>query len=170
MRLLISAMLGLFMAAASGTAWAAPFYQDGRFTVRKADGACKLGVAFRAGDLTGKKSKEKRDAELAHLYLYNSEKFYWELFTWRENVGLARENARIGFNGVKAKKVSFLKKADQKDQFWRWQYLVNTEGLMSQIKSRNKMTLAFSNGKESFDFTISLKGSSKAVKALKRCK
>ncbi|MBF0629156.1 MAG: hypothetical protein HQL91_13140 [Magnetococcales bacterium] len=135
-------------------------YKNGRFTVRKVEGACKLEILL---------AKNERDHQ-AILALFPSEDYYGELFTEREKVGLARDKVLIGFDNGKPRSIPFVPEADAKDSYWRWQYLEDTQELLGQIQKRGEMKISFSNGTKTFDYAVPLKGSGKAVAALRSCR
>ncbi len=135
-------------------------YKKGHFTVRKVEGTCKLEILL-----------HKSDREpAAILALFPSDDYYGELFTEKPRIGLARGKVSIGFDGGRAQNIPFVPDAAAKDSYWRWQYLETTQGLLNSVRRKNDMTVSFSNGKERFNYSVSLKGSSRAVKALRRCR
>ncbi|MBF0212458.1 MAG: hypothetical protein HQM00_02705 [Magnetococcales bacterium] len=135
-------------------------YKNGRFTVRKVEGACKLEILL---------AKNEKDHQ-AILALFPSEDYYGELFTEREKVGLARDKVLISFDNGKPRSIPFVPDADAKDSYWRWQYLEDTQELLAMIQKRGEMRVSFSNGTKTFEFAIPLKGSGKAVAALRGCR
>ncbi|MBF0438731.1 MAG: hypothetical protein HQL93_06365 [Magnetococcales bacterium] len=135
-------------------------YKDERFTVRKVEGACKLEIVL---------SKNERDFQ-AILALFPSEDYYGELFTEREKVGLARDKVLVSFDKGKQKSIPFVPDSDAKDSYWRWQYLEDTQELLAQIRKQSEMHVSFSNGTKTFTFNVPLKGSGKAVTALRNCR
>ncbi|MBF0294289.1 MAG: hypothetical protein HQL96_03800 [Magnetococcales bacterium] len=135
-------------------------YKNGRYTVRKVEGACKLEIVL---------SKNERDFQ-AILALFPSDDYYGELFTEREKVGLARDKVLIAFDNGKPRAIPFIPDADAKDSFWRWQYLEDTQELLGSIQKKGEMRVSFSNGTRNFEFAVPLKGSGKAIQALRNCR
>ncbi|MEO5378933.1 MAG: hypothetical protein H7832_14300 [Magnetococcus sp. DMHC-6] len=159
MRVLIMAFF-VFMGMV-GTVSAQEFYKEGAFTVRKVEGACKLEIALPL-------DKEKDTAAI--LAIFPKDEYYGELFTERKRIGLAQKKVDIIFDKEKPRSINFVPKTDGNDDYWRWQYLESTKGMLDEVKRRNNMVVKFSNGKKSFEFTVSLKGSTKAVTTLLQCK
>ena len=56
------------------------------------------------------------------------------------------------------------------DNLWQWRHFSYQQGILDKIKRGNKMEVLFSNGEHLFHFEISLKGSSKAVRFLEKCR
>ncbi|MEO5330574.1 MAG: hypothetical protein H7839_01015 [Magnetococcus sp. YQC-5] len=135
-------------------------YKNGRYTVRKVEGACKLEIVL---------SKNDRDFQ-AIMALFPSDDYYGELFTEREKVGLARDKVLIAFDNLKPRSIPFVPDADAKDSYWRWQYLEDTQELLTMIQKRGEMRVSFSNGTKTFEFVVPLKGSGKAIAALRSCR
>lgn len=135
-------------------------YKKDRYTIRKVEGACKLEIVL---------SKNERDFQ-AILAVFPSDDYYGELFTEREKVGLAKDKVLISFDNSKPRSIPFIPNADAKDSYWRWQYLEDTQELLMMIQKRNEMHVSFSNGTKTFEFTVPLKGSGKAVSALRNCR
>ncbi|MBF0127778.1 MAG: hypothetical protein HQM02_11275 [Magnetococcales bacterium] len=135
-------------------------YKNGRYTVRKVEGTCKLEIVL---------SKNERDFQ-AILALFPSDDYYGELFTERDKVGLARDKVLIAFDSGKPRPIPFIPDADAKDSFWRWQYLEDTQEILSMIQKKGEMRVSFSNGTKNFEFTVPLKGSGKAIAALRSCR
>ena len=135
-------------------------FKKGHFTVRKVEGTCKLEILL-----------HKSDREpAAILALFPSDDYYGELFTEKPRIGLARGKVSVSFDRDKAQSIPFVPDAAAKDSYWRWQYLETTQGLLVNVRRKNNMTISFSNGKRKFKYSVSLKGSSRAVKALQRCR
>ena len=135
-------------------------YKSGRYTVRKVKDTCKLEILL-----------HKNDREpAAILALFPSDLYYGELFTEKKRIGMARQEITIQFDQEPSRVIAFVPDAASKDDFWRWQYLDNTQGLLSMISRRREVTVSFSNGKNRFQYKVSLKGSSKAVLALRQCR
>ncbi|MBF0416806.1 MAG: hypothetical protein HQL86_00960 [Magnetococcales bacterium] len=135
-------------------------YKSGRYTVRKVEGTCKLEILL---------AKNEKDHQ-AILALFPSEDYYGELFTEREKIGLARDKVLISFDNSKPRSIPFVPDADAKDSFWRWQYLEDTQEILSMIQKRGEMRVSFSNGTKTFEYVVPLKGSGKAVAALRGCR
>ncbi|MEO5346921.1 MAG: hypothetical protein H7834_11165 [Magnetococcus sp. YQC-9] len=135
-------------------------FKSGRYTVRKVEGTCKLEILL---------AKNEKDHQ-AILALFPSEDYYGELFTEREKIGLARDKVLISFDNSKPRSIPFVPDADAKDSFWRWQYLEDTQELLAQIQKRGEMRVSFSNGTKTFEYVVPLKGSGKAVAALRGCR
>ncbi|MBF0370806.1 MAG: hypothetical protein HQL52_15250 [Magnetococcales bacterium] len=150
-------VLALFF---SGEVEAREVYKSGRFTVRKVEGTCKLEVAL---PLSGQDTA-------AILALFPTDDYYGEFFTERRRIGMARDKLKISFDRGENQEVGFVPDSSAKDSYWRWQYLENTQGLLEKIRKMDRMEISFSNGKKNFKFKVSLKGSSKAVKALQKCR
>lgn len=153
-------LLGLLVWFPASGLHAQEVYKNGRYTVRKVQGACKLEILLHQGD---------RQAA-AILALFPSERYYGELFTEKKRIGKARNKAVIQFDNESTRNVAFVPDASAEDDFWRWQYLENTQGLLSLISRKMEMKLSFYNGKEWYRYSVSLKGSSKAVLALRQCR
>ncbi len=135
-------------------------YKQDRYTVRKVEGACKLEIVL---------SKNEQDFQ-AILAVFPSDDYYGELFTERDKIGLARDKVMITFDKTKPRSIAFVPDASAKDSYWRWQYLEDTQELLMLIQKKNRMQVSFSNGTKNFDFTVPLKGSGKAVSALRSCR
>ncbi|MEG3638336.1 hypothetical protein [Magnetococcus sp. PR-3] len=139
-------------------------YEDGPFAVREVkDGkktVCKLEISL---------YKDGRIA--AYLALFNSENYYGELFTERRRIGKARNKVTVQFDDEPQQTIKFVEEAPGMDTDWRWQYLElnQPKTMVDNVARKRKMKISFFNGKETFKFNIPLKGSSKAVKRLKRC-
>ncbi|MBF0341986.1 MAG: hypothetical protein HQL95_13645 [Magnetococcales bacterium] len=160
-RIFVAAMLCLLPWVANGAEGSyKEVYKNGRYTVRKVEGACKLEILL---------AKNDRDHQ-AILALFPSEDFYGELFTEREKVGVARDKVLISFDNGKPRSIPFVPDADAKDSFWRWQYLEDTQELLAMIQKRGEMRVSFSNGTKTFEYTVPLKGSGKAIAALRGCR
>ena len=140
--------------------YAQEVYKNGRYTVRKVKETCKLEILLHNGD---------REAA-AILALFPSDLYYGELFTEKKRIGVARRKVQIRFDQEAPRDISFVSDASAKDAYWRWQYLENTQGLLSMISKKREMVVSFSNGKTIFKYNVTLKGSSKAVLALRRCR
>nr|CRH07751.1 conserved exported protein of unknown function [Candidatus Magnetococcus massalia] len=162
MRFLLVALL--MMLWIPGEAAARVVYEDGPFTVREVKDAdkivCKLEISM---------NMDGRIA--AYLGLFRSSKYYGELFTERRRIGQARGKVTIGFDSEPPTKVKFVPDSPGMDTEWRWQYLdmTNPGQMLDNVARKRAMQVGFFNGKQNFSFTIPLKGSSKAVKRLKRC-
>ncbi len=152
-------LVGLMILLPWGDLHAREVYKKGHYTVRKVDKTCKLEILLHKGD---------RQAA-AILALFPSDDYYGELFTEKARIGLARKKVQIQFDQETPRDIPFVPDASAKDNYWRWQYLESTRELLDLVSRKNKMSVSFSNGKSTFKYEISLKGSSKAVKALKRC-
>lgn len=135
-------------------------YKSGHFTVRKVESTCKLEILLHRSDRE----------PAAILALFPSDDYYGELFTEKPRIGLAKDKVSIGFDSGAAQEIPFVPDAAAKDNYWRWQYLETTQGLLTDVRRKNSLSVSFSNGKETFKYTVSLKGSSKAVSALQRCR
>ncbi|MBF0447358.1 MAG: hypothetical protein HQL67_04070 [Magnetococcales bacterium] len=137
------------------------FYQDGRYTVRKVEGTCKLEIALHYG-------KKQPSAILA---LFPTDDYYGEFFTQKESIGLAHRKIQVQFDKNKPVNVSFVLDAAQKDGYWAWQYLESTSDLLTNVARKREMVIRFSNAAgNNYKYTVSLSGSGKAVKSLKECR
>lgn len=134
-------------------------YQKDRYKVYKVMEVCKLEITL---------SKNEQDYH-AILSLFNSDNYYNELFTERKRIGLATKEILFAFDSKKAHRISFVPDANAKDSYWHWQYLQESHDLLNLVKKMNEMHVTFSTNKKTFKFTVPLKGSGKAVKALKNC-
>ncbi|OSM00366.1 hypothetical protein [Magnetofaba australis] len=166
MRFTTIALLAALTFPIAHTAQAAKvIYESGAFAVRKVTTddknkeICKLEVSM---ELDGQVA--------AYLALFESRDYYGELFTERKRIGLARESVKIAFDDEAARDIPFANGLAGMDADWRWQYLEDTNNLLDNVKRKNKMRVTFNNGAKDYSFDISLKGSSKAVKELRRCK
>ncbi|ABK42745.1 hypothetical protein Mmc1_0218 [Magnetococcus marinus MC-1] len=159
--LLLLSMVGLVMPAQAATRHKI-YYEQGPYTVRqyKVDGkrVCKLEITF-----------SKKGNAMAYLGLFNSPHFFGELFTERRTVGEAKSNLRIGFDGKRKMRINFAKESAGREEVWRWRYFEVPADLLNQAAKGRSMQLAFYNGSHMFEFELSLKGSSKAIRMLKRC-
>lgn len=142
-----------------GDLHAREIYKSGHYTVRKVEGTCKLEIQLHKGE----------GEPAAILALFPSDDFYGELFTEKPRIGVARDGVRIRFDNDKARNIAFVPDAEAKDSYWRWQYLESTDGVLDQITKKNTLSVSFSNSKKSFKYSVSLKGSGKAVSALRQC-
>ncbi|ABK46176.1 hypothetical protein Mmc1_3691 [Magnetococcus marinus MC-1] len=139
-------------------------YEDGPFAVREVkDGTktiCKLEISL-----------YKEDRIAAYLALFNNENYYGELFTERRRVGKARNKVTVQFDDEPEQSIKFVEEAPGMDTDWRWQYLELNQpsAVIDSIARKRHMKISFFNGMETFEFSIPLKGSSKAVKRLQRC-
>jgi hypothetical protein len=137
------------------------YYQKGRYTVRKVEGTCKLEIALHHG-------KKQASAILA---LFPNEDYYGEFFTQKKAIGLAKNKVQIQFDKQKPLNISFVLDAAQKDGYWSWQYLENTDGVLRNVAKKRNMTVRFSNSKgEKYKYSVPLSGSGKAVKSLRKCR
>lgn len=143
-----------------GNAQAAEIFKKDQFTVRKVEGTCKLEIQLH----------DNERAPAAILAIFPSDDFYGELFTEKPRIGLAKKSVKIRFDNGKAKEINFIPDAAAEDSYWRWQYLDTSEGLLDNVSRKGKMYVEFSNGQQDFSYTVPLKGSGNAVKALKKCK
>jgi hypothetical protein len=140
------------------------YFQKGRYTVRKVEGTCKLEISLHY-DSQGKKQSS------AILALFPSDDYYGEFFTQKESIGLARQKVQIQFDKEKPVNIPFVLDAAQKDGYWAWQYLESTDGILHQVAKKRDMIVRFSNVKgKPYKYTISLTGSGKAVKSLRKCR
>ncbi|WP_130470676.1 hypothetical protein [Candidatus Magnetaquicoccus inordinatus] len=153
-------MLGLLVMVPWGDLHAKEIYKSGRYTVRKVEGTCKLEILLHEGD----------QEPAAILALFPSDEFFGEMFTEKARIGVAQKKVRIQFDQDKPKDINFVADASAKDNYWRWQYLENTQGILGLLGKRTKMIVSFSNGKTMFKYTVPLKGSTKAVMALRHCR
>ena len=153
-------LLGLLMLLPWGDLQAREIYKSGRYTVRKVESTCKLEVLLHEGDRE----------PAAILALFPTDEYFGEMFTERARIGVAQKNVRIKFDKLKPRDIFFITDAAAKDNYWRWQYLENTQGLLSLLSKHREMVVSFTNGKNLFKYTVSLKGSSKAVLALRHCR
>ncbi len=135
-------------------------YQKGRYKVHKVMGVCKLEITL---------SKNDQDYQ-AILALFASDDYYNELFTERKRIGLATRRVLVGFDKHKAKRIPFVAEANAKDSYWHWQYLQESQDMLTLVKKRKSMQVKFSTNKKTFTFDVPLKGSSKAVTALRNCR
>ena len=156
----IMILLGLLLIAPWSNLDAQEVYKNSRYTVRKVKDTCKLEILL---------NKSDRDPA-AILALFPNDLYYGELFTEKKRIGMARDKLRIRFDRGEEQAFGFVANASAKDDYWRWQYLENTQGLLSKISRGKEMTLSFSNGKQEFKYIVSLKGSSNAVLSLRRCR
>lgn len=117
-----------------------------------------------------KAAKSPEKTTVAILTLFTGEEYYSELITDRKEVGATKDVANIGFDDIKPAPVKFVPGSEGKDDHWRWQYLEDSKGLLENVGRRSVMHLNFSNGKDKFIYEVPLKGSTKAVSALKKCK
>jgi hypothetical protein len=137
------------------------YYQKGRYTVRKVEGTCKLEIALHHG-------KKQSSAILA---LFPTDDYYGEFFTQKDSIGLAKQKVQIQFDKHKPSNIPFVLDASQKDGYWAWQYLESTDGILQQVAKKRQMIVRFSNTKgKKYKYTISLSGSGKAVKSLRKCR
>lgn len=137
------------------------YYQNGRYTVRKVEGTCKLEIALHQG-------KKQSSAILA---LFPTDDYYGELFTQKDTIGLAHRKVQIQFDKSKPSNIPFVLDAAQKDGYWAWQYLESTDGMLRNVAKKRDMTVSFSNVKgNKYTYDVSLKGSGKAVKSLQKCR
>ncbi|MBF0623162.1 MAG: hypothetical protein HQL54_14690 [Magnetococcales bacterium] len=144
--------------------------QENHFTIRKVDKVCKLDVAFSMKDLEGGANQSQNvNGMVSILGLFSKGEFFGELFTRRDVIGLARKKVQIQFDRAKPLTINFVPGSDSKDQYWRWQYLEETRGLLDNIARKNTMRVSFSNGNENWKFKIGLKGTAKIVRTLRRC-
>ena len=153
-------LLGLLMLLPWGDLQAREIYKSGRYTVRKVESTCKLEVLLHEGDRE----------PAAILALFPTDEYFGEMFTERARIGVAQKKVRIKFDKLKPRDIFFITDATAKDNYWRWQYLENTQGLLSLLSKHREMVVSFTNGKNLFKYTVSLKGSSKAVLALRHCR
>lgn len=135
-------------------------YKRDHYTVRKVEGTCKLEILLHQGD--------REPAAILALFL--TDDFYGELFTEKPRIGLARDSVRVQFDNDPPQSIPFVPDAASKDIYWRWQYLESTQGLLELIRKKNTMVVSFSNGKKHFKYRVTLRGSGKAVAALRRCR
>ena len=156
----IMILLGLLLIAPWSNLDAQEVYKNGRYTVRKVKDSCKLEILLNKSD----------QDPAALLALFPNDLYYGELFTEKKRVGAARANVHIRFDQEKGSTFPFVADASAQDDYWRWQYLKNTRGLLNKISRGNTMTLSFSNGKKTFEYIVPLKGSSNAVLSLRRCR
>ncbi|MBF0145760.1 MAG: hypothetical protein HQL84_07535 [Magnetococcales bacterium] len=150
----------LLLSAPWGDLQAAEIFKSGPFTVRKVDNTCKLEIQLHEND--------RQPAAI--LALFPAEDYYGELFTEKSRIGLAHEKVTVKFDNDKVREIPFVPDAAAKDAYWRWQYLETTEGILDNVARKGKMLVDFSNGKQSFSYTVVLKGSGKAVKSVRSCK
>lgn len=143
-----------------GSLYAGELFKSGPFTVRKVDKTCKLEIQLHEND--------RQPAAI--LALFPAEDYYGELFTEKPRIGLAHEKVTIKFDNDKPMEIPFVADAAAKDQYWRWQYLETTEGILDNVARKSKLVVEFGNGKQNFSYTVVLKGSGKAVKSVKTCK
>lgn len=153
-------LLGFLVSSPWSDLYAQEVYKEGRYTVRRVKGTCKLEILLHNSD---------REAA-AVLALFPKDIYYGELFTEKSRIGKARQQVRIQFEEEALQSISFVKDASGVDAYWRWQYLENMQGLLSMISRKREMVVSFSNGKSLFKYTVPLKGSSKAVLALHNCR
>lgn len=153
-------LLGLLMLSPWSILYAQEVYKSGHYTVRKVKDTCKLEILLHKSD----------QEPAAIMALFPTEAYYGELFTEKKRIGMARKTVRIQFDQDTPRDISFVADAASEDPFWRWQYLENTQGLLGMISRKNRMTVSFKNGKALFEYKVSLKGSSKAVLALRYCR
>ena len=153
-------MLGLLLIAPWSNLDAQEVYKNGRYTVRKVKDSCKLEILLNKSD----------QDPAALLALFPNDLYYGELFTEKKRIGMARAKLRIQFDQEKEQEIDFVADASAQDDYWRWQYLKNTQGLLRKISRGKEMTLSFSNGKQEFKYIVPLKGSSNAVLSLRRCR
>ncbi|MEO5353675.1 MAG: hypothetical protein H7835_10770 [Magnetococcus sp. XQGC-1] len=153
-------LLGLLVLLPWGDLQAREIYKSGRYTVRKVEGTCKLEILLHEGD----------QEPAAILALFPSDEYFGEMFTEKTRIGVAVKKVRIQFDQEKPRDINFVADASAKDNYWRWQYLENTQGLLNMLGKRGKMVVSFSNGKTMFKYTVPLKGSTKAVLALRHCR
>ena len=154
------AFLGLLVMFPWSTLQAREVYTSGPYTVRQEEkGTCMLDIAL-----------HKRQEPVAILVLFPSDEYYGEIVTERARIGSAKKKVRVQFDKGKPVDIRFLANAADKDEHFRWQYLVNTRGLLRKVSKHGKMTVSFSNGSSRFKYTVSLKGSARAVRALRRCR
>ncbi|MEO5364557.1 MAG: hypothetical protein H7838_13165 [Magnetococcus sp. DMHC-8] len=153
-------LLGLLVLLPWGDLQAKEIYKSGRYTVRKVEGTCKLEILLHEGD----------QEPAAILALFPSDEYFGEMFTEKTRIGIAQKKVRIQFDQEKPRDINFVADASAKDNYWRWQYLENTQGLLNLMGKRSKMIVSFSNGKSMFKYTVPLKGSTKAVLALRHCR
>ncbi|MBF0402032.1 MAG: hypothetical protein HQL90_14870 [Magnetococcales bacterium] len=153
-------LIGLLILLPWGELQAREIYKNGPYTVRKTEEKiCKLEISL-----------HKQKEPVAILALFPSNEYYGEMVTERARIGLARKNMSIQFDREQPRKMVFLANSAEKDDRFRWQYLDNTQGLLKKVAQKRTMTVSFSNGKTPFKYVVSLKGSAKAVKALRRCR
>ena len=160
MRFAFIAALALSMLAFN--AQAKEIYKAGSFTVRKVEGVCKLEIAL---------STEGSNDSNVILALFSSEDYYSELFTEKNSIGLARKEVDFRFDKGNVQSISFVTDSAGKDSHWRWQYLDHSRGLLDNIKRGREMRMSFRSQKgRLFRTALPLSGSSKAVRALERCR
>ncbi|MBF0162608.1 MAG: hypothetical protein HQL88_10000 [Magnetococcales bacterium] len=153
-------LLGLLTLLPWSDLQAREIFKSGRYTVRKVESTCKLEILLHDGD----------QEPAAILALFPSDEYFGEMFTEKNRIGVAQKKVRIQFDQEKARDIPFIADASAKDNYWRWQYLENTQGLLNMLGKHSKMIVSFSNGKNMFKYTVSLKGSGKAVLALRHCR
>lgn len=137
------------------------YYQDGRYTVRKVEGTCKLEIALHHG-------KKQSSAILA---LFPTDDYYGEFFTQKESIGLAAQRIQLQFDGAKPMDIPFVLDAAQKDGYWAWQYLESTDGVLNLVAKKREMVVRFSDARgQKYTYEVSLSGSGKAVTSLKNCR
>ena len=153
------ALLGVLLLWPWSDLEAEEVYKSGRYTVRKVKDACKLEILLH---------NNEREP-LAILALFPTDYYYGELFTEKKRIGKARHKMTIQFEQEEPRNVFFVKDASADDDYWRWQYLENSKGLLSHVSRKKNMTVSFSNGMSPFKYKVALKGSSNAVHALRLC-
>ncbi|MBF0158374.1 MAG: hypothetical protein HQL58_02515 [Magnetococcales bacterium] len=163
MRLSMAVILGILLT--SGIAGAQDLetrelHKEGPFTVRKwvKEGVCKLEISLMKGN-----------QPMGILGLLDGRKYYDELFTTRTGIGKIKDKITVRFDQETPLTVLFQPGSEAQNDNWHWQYLKSSEELLNQVRRRGTMGISFSNGKETFNFTVPLKGSGNAVKALKQC-
>ncbi|MBF0447068.1 MAG: hypothetical protein HQL67_02590 [Magnetococcales bacterium] len=145
--------------------WARETYQQDRYTVRAVEGTCKLEIALFNTDLSWARKKEVDGV----LGVFESAQYYGELFVLRSNIGQVNKGLKVNFDGTPDRSISMLMDDEGVDKLWKWRYFSYDTDFLRKISKSKAMEIKFYNGRSWVTFKVSLKGSSKAVRALKYC-
>ncbi|OSM07243.1 hypothetical protein [Magnetofaba australis] len=138
------------------------YYESGAYSVRqvKVDGRwmCKLEISLR-----------QKGTETAYLGIYASRAYYGEIVTDKNRVGFAKKALSIRFDKERSRSVKIISDAPGSDGAWLWRYVDLPADILTKISKSRTMRVSLHNGKRTINYALSLKGSAKAVRNLRRC-
>nr|CRH06925.1 conserved exported protein of unknown function [Candidatus Magnetococcus massalia] len=173
LRSLVLALLSLLWLQPQAAQAYDKLYESGRYRVLKSGGECGLEISFYGSDLdkkSAKKLKVKPKNLMGYLMIYRDTRYYAALFSHKRWFTAQPSNIKIYFDKKRYKGLSPAQPKPESDANWRWSFMDPADDTIRKIRKGHSMGVSFQVAGKSYRFNHTLKGSSKAVRALKRCR
>ncbi len=147
-------------------------FQESHYRVRQTGETCKLEIFLDSKSLVRSSSKFWKHGfngeTIGFLSIFKTDDYFGELITEKSRVGLLKDKFSVSFDGKPETSV-VASDSTGEDSLWKWRHFSYHDDILTRIRKSKTMDVKFSNGKDMFHFSISLTGSSKAIKFLQNC-